>query len=447
MGFKAAQLLIAGSFILALASIGNSDANTREFAALLPGPKVIEVKSEPTPVLAPVRCNVMENLDNEDDEKLTALELQVGNEDIIYSEDRVAVIGSRLILAKNSSSEPSKEIALKILNLRTCSVDIVVVTKVGERLIAPSGWYIRPVTRQNGIRWNTWNTEYEVLVPGDSVVIKNKYPIVTRKTVSKKIKTKTGITRTVWETVREKEYRLYAPYSQAVHLPQVVERGRQYLTILIENAYEELRRKKVYSRAFPDKLVVDVPVFSRASFERLPIIEHGDLAEFMDDPRRTSERVLVLLGLNGPNTFSYTCSSASACGMYQFTDNGIQGTYTTIRKKYAKANLMKDFGEGARNHLNVAQAAILLYDNNLGYLMNRYGEDIAKDPRLEEYLAAMYNASPKSVVNSISPALSAKRWEWTGNLLTETKGYIVKLRYLIENNFFTPSVMQPPIKG
>jgi len=389
-----------------------------------------------TPIVTPGTCRIVDKL-NENEDQLKAIELKVGKEDIEYSENRIAFADGKITVLEKKQKDPEKEIALKVLHTDTCQTEIIVITKRGDALIAPQGWEIEPVVRSNGIRWNYWNTEYTIKKPTSTIVLKNKYPNITDKTVTETIKEKNGKKRKVKRVERTVEFIIYAPYSQSVHTADVVARGREYIQNLVQEALDDLRAKKVMSRAYPDKLVADVPVFSATFFERLPIIEHADMTEFTLEPQRTTERVLAIIGLNGIDdtnvAFAYTGNSAGANGLLQFTDNGKPGkpgTYTSVSLKYPKAKLNPDFAEGARDHVNAMKAAVLLHDLNLEYLIKKYGKNIATDPRLEEYLAALYNASPASVTKSLTASLAAQANEWTDKLLRETKGYIAKLRYL-----------------
>lgn len=389
-----------------------------------------------TPITTPVVCRIVDKLQEKDTE-LQQTVLNVGSQDIEYTEDRVVFSGGKVSVIQKKQKDPEKQIALKVLHTDTCQVEIIVITKRGDELVAPTGWEIEPVIRSNGIRWNYWNTEYQIKKPQSVIVLKNKYPNIIDKTVTETVKDKNGKKKKVTRTERTIEPIIYAPYSQSVHTPDVVAKGREHIQNLVKQALDDLRMRKVMSRAYPDKLVADVPVFSNTFFERLPIIEHADMTEFTLEPQRTTERVLAIIGLNGTQdsnvAFAYTGNSAGANGLMQFTDNGKPGkpgTYTSVSQRYPKAKLNPDFAAGARDHINAMKAAILLHDLNLEYLIKKYGKSIATDPRLEEYLAALYNASPASVTKSLTASLALQASEWTDKLLQETQGYISKLRYL-----------------
>ncbi|HXV26858.1 MAG TPA: hypothetical protein VD862_02465 [Candidatus Paceibacterota bacterium] len=361
---------------------------------------------------------------------LSGVTLHVGTDPIRYTETRNGV--------RRTYREPEKEYALAVLHRDSCEIEIISAFKRGADLVPPEGWDIEVVERSNGIRWNLWNTEFRIVEPANAVVIGNVEPFARNVTSSRRVRTATGATKLVRSTTRSVEYRQYVPYSRDLHSDLLVEIGEEYLQDLVARAYALLRERKVPSRAVPGTDVADLPYLTPVMFERLPLIEQMDLAEFLFENERVVERVHVLFATNLQDAFALTCSSAGACGPYQFTDNGRKGTYTTIRERYPAARLNRDFTGGARDHLNVAMAAVLLHDNNLKLLVDTFGESILKDPRLEEYLAALYNASPARVIPAIRTALAKKSADWSVHLPSrikqETGGYIVKLRYLQERD-------------
>ena len=107
---------------------------------------------------------------------------------------------------------------------------------------------------------------------------------------------------------------------------------------------------------------------------------------------------------------------------------------------YPSARLVTDFVSGAADHVNSIKAAILLYDYNLRGLIKSNGQKVLQDPRLEEYLAASYNGSPSRATKSLSASILSSVADWIdaltskkGGLASETRGYLVKLRYLQEH--------------
>lgn len=402
---------------------------------LWPQERGIEVAQSQGPSSVPepgrtIFSMVDESLDK-DDALLQNTPLHIGSKSISYTENRMQRNGDKITISKKKFSEPEKEIALKLLHFDTGEIEIVKIVKRGIQLISPANYIIDVAERPSGIRWNKWNTQFKVVQPANTLVIKNKYPEVDYKTVSRRVKNKAG----QWQTIREKQWFIekeiiYAPYSDEVHLPEFVEKGRQYPKKIVAEARKILAEKKVSSKALPGKLVTEVGVLQDKYFERLPFMEQSDFGEFLLDPRKTVERVGVILALNKAMAFVYTCSKADACGWVQFTPP----TYKSIRKFYPEARLNPDFEKGAAGHLNSMIAAILLYDYNLRGLIDRHGEKILHDPRLGEYLAAGYNGRPTTASRSLKAAISKHLTDWTSKLKDETKGFIAKYRYLEKND-------------
>ncbi|OGM97452.1 MAG: hypothetical protein A2735_01835 [Candidatus Yanofskybacteria bacterium RIFCSPHIGHO2_01_FULL_41_21] len=382
-----------------------------------------------TPIPTPV-WTVSQKI-TEAKELLRNTTLTVGNKPIAYTETRYTSVKGKLALTVKSFKEPEKEIALAILNISSGEIKIVTIIKRGAELIAPSGFNINILRRPNGIIWNGWNTAYKVNIPTDSVVIANVYPNETDTTVAKKVKG-----RTVYSTQRTIKYQLYSPYSPDLHSSDLVKSGIDYTNTVISKAFDDLRVANVKSRAISGTLVIDVFKSRSDFFSRIPLLEQTDLTEFQIDPQNTIERAQVIIGANQDQAFNATCNSSSACGWLQFTPR----TYANIVKSYPSAKLIKDFKTGAADHLNSMKAAILLYDENLRGLMLAHGKEIVNDPKLEEYLASSYNGAPRWVYKTLTASILGGIQDWvnaltskTGGLKDETKGYLVKLRWLQEH--------------
>lgn len=376
--------------------------------------------------------NILDKLYEKDDE-LAKVPVSIGPKDINYYENRKSFLKTGAeSMTRKRLSDKERVLGLKLLNVKTGKVDIIKVsTKVtsgGVTIVSPDGYQIETVERLNGIKWNLWNTSYKVSVPKDTVVIKNNFPREETVTTTKVINGKPRK-----EARKVVKGFLYVPHSDYFEQEEqknvLVKAGSDYDRNIVAKAFSILRERGVRSKSFPDKLVADVKALSPKFFERLPLLEQGDLTEFMLEPRKTAERVLVILGANLENSWIHTCNRADACGWIQFTP----GTYSYMRKSYPLAQLMPNFEEGAGNHINSMMAAILLHDSNLAGLVRKYGENIANDPRLEEYLAASYNGSPRWVWKSLDATLSNTLYDWTKYLRTETHGFMFKLRYLTEN--------------
>ena len=377
--------------------------------------------------------NILDKLSEKDDE-LAKVPVSIGPKEIIYYENRRSFLKTGTeSMTRKRLSDKERVLGLKLLNIKTGKIEIIKVsskiTSGGVDIVSPDGYKIEIVERMNGIKWNLWNTSYRVMSPENMVVIKNNFPREEKVTTTRIIKGKPKK-----ETRKVIMGFLYVPHSEYFEQKEenkvLIKVGSDYDKYVVTAAFSLLRERGVMSKAFPGELVADLKALSPKFFERLPLLEQGDLTEFMLEPRKTAERALTILGANRENSWKYTCNRADACGWIQFTP----GTYSYMRQSYPLAKLMSNFEEGAGNHVNSMMAAILLHDSNLANLVKRYGENIVDDPRLEEYLAASYNGSPRCVWNSLDATLGKSVGDWTKYLKTETHGFMFKLRYLVENN-------------
>ncbi len=355
---------------------------------------------------------------------------------ITYTEQRYSASGKSSI---KQIKEPEKEIAIAALNTDTGEIKTFMIRKRGGDLIAPAGWQMDVLQRPSGIRWNGWNTAYMISQPQHYVVIGNVYPDETDKKVAqKKPASPAGRNgKTVYVTQRTVQYRYYVPYGPDLHTTGLAQIGQTYTQSMVTQALNELRVAGVESHAFPNNLVANIFASHANFFEHIPLLEQTDMSEFQIDPVNTVERAQVIIGANGPGAFNATCNNSSACGWLQFTP----ATYKMIHDGYPAAKLIDDFKSGAADHANSMKAAILLYDSNLLGLIKSQGPQVVNDPKLEEYLASSYNGAPRWVRSTLAAALLNGIQDWinaltpkTGGLKDETKGYLVKLRWLQQHS-------------
>lgn len=364
---------------------------------------------------------------------LQQIPLQVGTEEINYTEDRVAQNSAAgMVSSTRQLHEVDKQISLAVLNPMTGDLKTVVIDKRGEDLIAPAGWNIEVLPRPNGIRWNAWNTAWRVNTPTGYVVIADVYPDDQQVTVPQRQGRKT-----VYVTQQVVDYVFYSPYSPDLHSDELVNDGRKYIHDTVSQALADLKSKNIVSRAEPRTLVADLFAPRAETFAQIPLLENTDPAEFLLDPQSTVQRVETIIGANTDAAFGKTCNGVSACGWVQFTPK----TYASIAKLYPSAQLITDFKTGAANNQNSMEAAILLYDENLRSLIHSNGSGIVNDPKLSEYLAASYNGNPIYARNTLAVAILSAVSDWmnalstkNGGLRSETQTYLVKLRYLEQNN-------------
>lgn len=377
--------------------------------------------------------SIFHKLDVEKELELQAVPLSIEDERKSYYETRIffSPDGTHSVNQRRFS-EKEMTLGFKLMNTETGETEVISIqtdiAEEGVSIVAPDGYAIETVERVNGIKWNLWNTEYKVIEPENTVVLKNCFPREETVTVSKVVNG-----QVVKETKEVVVCFPYVPYSDYLHQVDLIETGAGYARHVVDKAFSLLRERGVMSKAFPDKLVADVEALSPRFFERLPLLEQMDLTEFTIDPQKAAERVLVILGANRENAWKYTCNRVDACGWIQFTPR----TYRNIRTGYPAARLTTDFEEGAGDHVNSMMEGILLHDDNLAGFVRRYGECIANDPRIEEPLDAAYNGSPRHVWNSLDATLGNNCRippDWGIHLVTETRGFMYKLRYLVEND-------------
>ena len=261
------------------------------------------------------------------------------------------------------------------------------------------------------------------------VVIGNRYPNVRTATTTERVRNKQGKMVNVSKTTKSIEYIYYAPYSEDLHNAELVEHGKTYLKQVVADARKTLQQRGVMSRAVPTQLISDVSALRPEFFARLPLLEQSDLGEFMLEPAKTAERVLVILGSNKEDAYGKTCNGAGACGLTQF----IASSYAAMRKAYPKAQLNSDAKAGRADHVNIMMASILHHDNVLRSLIDTFGDKILADPRLEEYLAAGYNGNVLHVKRSLKDSRATSDIDWTHHLKKETLGFMIKLRFIRDN--------------
>lgn len=191
--------------------------------------------------------------------------------------------------------------------------------------------------------------------------------------------------------------------------PEVVNAGKYYVRNVIEIARDRLRDKGFTIQP----KVADIA-------ERLSTVEHVDQMRFRTEPQvNIFNDIFTLYALNEGQTFRYSVSSAGAGGMVQM----IPATYRMVRSRYPQANLMPDFVEGMRNHVNATQA-MLLY-------MQWTWNDINASPAIQEALssgiatqeqvmAAGYNSNPARLAGYINRGGE----NWTNLIPKETQIYL-----------------------
>lgn len=379
----------------------------------------------------------------EADELLKNIDLFVGEKEIPYTENRFQTVGDRIIRITQHRSDVERQLALVLLNTNTGQEKLVIVTHRGNDLISPKDMPIEIVEMPSGIRWNDWNTAFRA--PDPLVIIKNKWPHMITIDSGKRKMVRNSKGKLYAVAIMEKviEYIVYAPYSDGLHVPELTEGGQQQNKNVVIQAREYLRQHQVYSKTFPDLLVVDVPQLPDSYITILPILEHTDPSELnkeasSDSAQHAAERILVLLAANGDMAFSGTKSPKSALGQYQWT----RGTWTLMRKVFPDASLPVDFVSGAGNPVFAAAAALLLHDYNLSQLVSRFGLDILDVPYIEELLQASFNGGVSRAILAQKAKEKHHLSDWLDGLKyvpirgnAEVRGYIAKFRKLRQLGF------------
>ncbi len=139
--------------------------------------------------------------------------------------------------------------ALAILNVQTGEL-------IERRIwITPDGTLLSnedsglPVT----IAWsNVFNSVYEIAEHPELVVVANKF-LIERKFLpeQKTLRLDEGAPRSRYTDM------VYAPYSELLRTPEIIAAGKAYLDQHTDEAYRDLRVRKVLSRAVPGRLVAD----------------------------------------------------------------------------------------------------------------------------------------------------------------------------------------------
>lgn len=205
------------------------------------------------------------------------------------------------------------------------------------------------------------------------------------------------------------EMAYYTSTHPGVVNPEVVNAGKMYVRNMIDIARDKLREKGIYI----SPQVADIA-------ERLATVEHVDHLRFKTELHlNIYNDIFTLFALNEGQTYRYSVSSAGAGGMVQM----IPSTYYMVRTRYYNVNLIPDFVEGMRNHLNACQAMLLYMQmtwNDLSAsqtVANALQSGIATQADL---MAAGYNSNPARLPIYIRRGGA----NWRSLIPNETKIYL-----------------------
>ncbi|MEI8096915.1 MAG: hypothetical protein WCG73_02320 [Candidatus Moraniibacteriota bacterium] len=245
---------------------------------------------------------------------------------------------------------------------------------------------------------NGMNTDFNVTVPEGHIVLGAK----------RVVKSADG----GWEEV------VYTPYTHDLDTQVMRSRGLTYLKSRLVTASRLLEEQNVLSQTFKGSLVSSVVPDDVALV--LSIIEHIDPSRMEEEKiERLVNEVLVIVAANRERSYRYAVSKAGARDLFQF----IPSTYHSVRAMYPKAKLIPDFVSGMRNHVNGAEASLLLFDSDLSQLPAEYRDQAKKSKAfLADYLAAAYNCGAPNTAKALKHGK-----KWVEHLPKETRLYLMKL--------------------
>ncbi|MEK7582873.1 MAG: hypothetical protein AAB483_00485 [Patescibacteria group bacterium] len=269
------------------------------------------------------------------------------------------------------------------------------------------------------IKWsNVFNSVYEIRGNSDLVVVANKF-LIERKFLPEQK------TLQLAEDAPKSRYTdmVYAPYSELLRTPETIAAGTAYLNVRAEEAYRDLRARKVMSLAYPGKLAADVvPPDLAKNIILTEQVDPGWLTLSEDGGKALAERTLAIIGANGAWAYRYINSKAGARGLAQF----IEPTYFGMIDYYPNAGLIKDHQLGMTDHTNAFKAIILFFDLHEAELRGKIQR--ADVPITKAMLAAAYNGGPNRVIQSVNRYGAG--WEQSNIFHDETSTYIKKYHLL-----------------
>lgn len=268
------------------------------------------------------------------------------------------------------------DITLAVWDPSSDAIALIEARKNGFRVEAPIPVKVK---RNNGV-----NSEF-LLEDPDDVVVGVRYPVFRDVSVSS----------------RKPRYRLedvvYVPYSSKLHTPEMVAWGKETLDANVMKAYAQYRELGVRSRAFPDRLLVDV--ISPEQLEAIAVIEHLSEGSLLGaNGRIAMESVYIVLAGNQDDAYAYSRSSMGAKGLFQF----IPSTYKLMVAR-KNLGLDPDFETGMAAPINAIKAAVAYLDAELAG-MPLAVKDLyyVNNDRVIEYLAAAYNGGGTRIRRSVN---------------------------------------------
>jgi hypothetical protein len=235
--------------------------------------------------------------------------------------------------------------------------------------------------------WNGFNSSITILDPPNTAVVAVLYALEAER-----------------QRFLGQDAIIYTPYSNALLQTELVEAGKNYLIEKIRQARQGLGQ--VPSRAFPGMSLANTPAFSDEDYFNLVLTEQMDPGRFGSitagsweftaqqetELTRLGERILVIIGANQEDAYSFTGNYASARGLTQFTPTGMN----VVWNRYPEVGIPREFREATSNHLNAIKAEICLLDSDLADLTASHSALLGSG--MEVYAAgAAYNGGQKRV--------------------------------------------------
>jgi hypothetical protein len=203
-------------------------------------------------------------------------------------------------------------------------------------------------------------------------------------------------------TVKKKKvykpsFAYYVPYNSELYSTETLAAGSDYLSNLIQEAFNELDAKGITSRAFPGQALT--AVIDPYLIKSIAVIEHADSQIYADDASEEAlGRFLVKLALNQEGALNTALSTAGARGMVQF----IPSTYKLMVTKRPDLALIPDFVKGMADHGNAIKAEAAYLDMILADLPQSIRDKYAADKgSAASYIAAGYNGGSTRVKKAI----------------------------------------------
>ncbi len=282
-----------------------------------------------------------------------------------------------------SRKQPSRrEIKLALANFKTGEIQIVSGIEKGQQLTLEN-----PNIQFKVEWWNGFNSSITILEPSNTGVVAILYALELDR-----------------QKFLEHDAIIYTPYSSALLQTELVEAGKNYVLEKIGQARKGLG--SVESRAFPGLPLSDSPAFSSDDYFNLILTEQMDPGRFRSiaasnwefngeqasELVRLAERILVIIGANQEDAYSFTGNYASARGLTQFTPMGM----SVVWNQYSQAGISRNFLEATSDHVSAIKAEICLLDYDLAELAASHPSLIGSGREI--YAAgASYNGGPKRV--------------------------------------------------